>query len=56
MKMIYFCIIRIVSVSLTDTKNDFTIDTIKHFCSSDSELDEITPPLHMRFPLGTYAF
>jgi hypothetical protein len=31
-----FCILRIVSVELTDTKNDFTTDTIKRFCSSAS--------------------
>jgi hypothetical protein len=35
-KMIYFYIIRIVSAELSDTKNVFTADTTKRFCSSVS--------------------
>jgi hypothetical protein len=34
MKNDLFFILRIVSAGLTDTKNDFTADTTKHFCSS----------------------
>jgi hypothetical protein len=31
---LFFCILKIVSAELTDTKNDFTVDTTKRFCSS----------------------